>query len=287
MYLFADSGSTKTEWMLVKSDGDVLVHTRTRGLNPYYISETDVHEAVFEVMPEYVDPLAIQHVLFYGAGCGNPDRRRMMVDALEDSFTVAIVDVFTDILGAARALCQNQRGIAAILGTGANACAYNGENIYRKVLSLGYLLGDEGSGAYLGKRFLDAYYRSGFDHDFMRTIRKELSMDYAEVMNSIYRSETPGVYLASFVPFMAANRTHQVIKSILLDSFDAFFENILKMIPEYKELPVGFSGSVAWIFQDEIREVAGVKNLAVGKFMQDPLQSIVEYHINNDAKSSF
>jgi len=282
MLLFADSGSTKTEWMLVKGNGEVLVHTRTRGLNPYYITDNDVRAAVFEVLPDGVDPLEIQHVYFYGAGCGNTERRKMMSDALEDSFTVAIVDVFTDILGAARSVWQHERGIAAILGTGANACAYNGEDIFRKVLSLGYLLGDEGSGAYLGKKFLEMYYNSTFDHDFVKIIRNELEMDYNHVMNSIYRGTTPSVYLASFVPFLHSHRNHPLVNELLLNAFDEFFVKIVKSIPECCDLPVGFIGSVASNFENEITAAAKKNKILTGKFINDPLAGIVQYHLSDD-----
>ncbi|HOY39526.1 MAG: hypothetical protein KBB11_10620 [Bacteroidales bacterium] len=282
MFLFADSGSTKTEWMLVRGNGDVVAHKKTMGLNPYFVTTGDVSAAVNSVIPADVDPLEVQHVFFYGAGCGNSERRQMMVDSLENTFTVAIVDVYTDILGAARAVWQKERGIAIILGTGANACAYNGDNIFRKVMSLGYLLGDEGSGAYLGKKFLDTYYKSRFDHDFMRTIRNELDMDYNNVMNSLYRGSTPSVYLASFVPFIHKYREQAQLAVMLKDAFQDFFDNIVRMIPECCDLPVGFVGSIGYHFEKEIRTVAADNKILVGQFIQDPLEGIVKFHLSDE-----
>ncbi|NLA24871.1 MAG: ATPase [Bacteroidales bacterium] len=279
MFLFADSGSTKTEWILTSLKGEIIFNKRTIGLNPYNVNEKIIRQTLLELIPKDINLVEIKNVYFYGAGCGNSERSKMLLLALEDCFPVAIVKVYTDILGAARSAWQRQRGIAAILGTGANACAYNGESVYRTVISLGYLLGDEGSGAYLGKKLLKTYFNSKLEYDLSKALRSEYDMEYNNIMNAIYRDKAASAYLASFVPFIHKHKNYASMQWLLKQSFDNFFNRIVKNIPEHSDLPVAFVGSVAYNFQEEILASAKKNRIKVEKFIGDPLKGIVDYHL--------
>jgi N-acetylglucosamine kinase-like BadF-type ATPase len=279
MLLFADSGSTKTDWLVSDLSGNEIYRTQSLGLNPYFVHEEQILNACSLALPDSLGPLDIQQVFFYGAGCGNDERREMLSQVIEDFFPVAIVSIYTDILGAARAIFQQQRGIAAILGTGSNACVYNGQTVYRKVHSLGYLLGDEGSGAFLGKEFLKRFFNGKLSDDFYKLAKKKLSPIYVEVMDNLYMQPSPSRYLASFTPFLYEHREHPDVIDILNFSFNEFFDYYLSHIPERKELPLGFCGSVAYFFQDVILKIALERKHSVVGFVHEPLSGILKYHM--------
>lgn len=281
MLLFVDSGSTKSDWLITELNGNEINRTQTMGLNPVFVSEEQVIDSCKKVLPKKIKPLDVQHVFMYSAGCGNEKSKLWLKQIIEDFFPVAIVHINTDILGAARSIYQNQRGIAAILGTGSNVCVYNGKDIFRKVHSLGYILGDEGSGSYLGKELLRRYYNSKFENGLQEIIKEDLSINYNDVIENLYHKPYPGRYLASFTPFIFENRTHPDVKDILSYSFNEFFDNYIKLIPERYELPIGFCGSVAFYFQDIIKKIASERNLKIESFVKEPLDGIVRFHLNN------
>ena len=280
MLLFADSGSTKTDWIVTDFNGKEQFRTQTIGLNPYFVTPEQILDACKEVLPEDLIPLDIEHLFFYGAGCGNNERQQFLSQVLEGYFPTAIINIYTDILGAARSIFQQERGIAAILGTGANVCVYNGKTVFRKVMSLGYLLGDEGSGSNIGKEFLMRYFNSKISKDLHKEAKQKLNIVYTEVMENLYMKPAAGKYLASFTPFLYEHIEHPDVKDILGKSFNAFFDLYINQIPEKNELPIGFCGSVAYFFQDIILEIAKQRNIRVVKFVREPLIGIVKYHLS-------
>jgi glucosamine kinase len=281
MLLFADSGSTKTDWLISDRSGKEIFRTQSIGLNPLFVSEEQVVDSCKKTLPKLIKPIDIQHVFMYSAGCGNEKSRLWLKQIVEDYFPIAIVHINTDILGAARSIYQNRRGIAAILGTGSNVCVYNGKDIYRKVHSLGFILGDEGSGSFLGKELLKRYYNSKFKFGLQNIIKEDLSVNYNDVIENLYNKPYPGRFLASFTPFIFENRNHPDVEDILKYSFKEFFENYIKLIPERYDLPIGFCGSVAFYFQDIIERIAVENDCKIQGFIKEPLDGIVKFHLNN------
>jgi len=246
-----------------------------------FVTEKQIIEYCRNIIPKKINSIDIEHVYIYSAGCGNEKSRLWLKQIIEDCFPVAIVHINTDILGAARAIFQDRRGIAAIIGTGSNICVYNGGDIFRKVNSLGYILGDEGSGAFLGKELLKRYYNSKFNHGLQTIIKEDLALKHSDVIENLYKNPYPGRYLASFTPFIFENRMHPDIQDILYFSFNEFFDNYIRLIPERNDLTIGYCGSVAFYFQDIITEISNKRKYKIEGFIKQPLEGIVKYHMDN------
>jgi len=281
MYIFADSGSTKTNWIITNSLGEFVNSFQTIGLNPYFVTRERIVQVIGEQYPTEPDPLIIKKVFFYGSGCGTQDNHEHLRSALEDYFFNAQINIFSDMLGTARAIFKNTTGIAAIIGTGTNSCIYNGHSITHNAISLGFILGDEGSGAYIGKFFAKMYLEKRLDADLTNKILEETGATHSAILSAIYKNPHPNRYLAGFCIFIKNNINHPQLQEIVKISFTKFFERYVHIYPDYKNYKLGFCGSIALNFKDYLTEVAeanGMQNLI---FINNPLEELIQYHKAN------
>lgn len=271
MTLIADSGSTKTDWALV--DGDAVRRIQTQGLNPFH---QDIHDIIQTLERELLPQLGESRpsiIRFFGAGCNEVGAARMEV-ALSKVFPEAHAEVASDLLGAAHALCGREAGMAAILGTGSNSCLYDGERIVANVPPMGYILGDEGSGAVLGRRFVGALYKGLLGHGVRETFEQAMGLDYAGVLDRVYRQPMAGRFLASIVPFIRErSETDERVRELVLDNFGDFID---RNIMAYRSsLPLHAVGSVAYYFERELRKAAAVRGVVVGRILKAPVDGLV------------
>ena len=221
MILIADSGSTKVDWRIITADKKVY-EASTAGINPFYQNVEEIYtEIEHSLAPQIKAP--IQQIYFYGAGCTTSDKTAILTKAFHKSFPKADTEVDSDLLAAARALCGKDAGIACILGTGMNTCYYDGEKIADHVPPLGYMLGDEGSGAYLGRKLVVAYLRKSLPNDMVSAFYDEYKTDKAEILDSVYKQSFPNRYLAKFTRFLKKYSENNFIKELVLGGFDDFF----------------------------------------------------------------
>jgi N-acetylglucosamine kinase-like BadF-type ATPase len=278
LILIADSGGTKCDWIRL-SEGAQFEFS-TEGINPLFTNATQINDIL-------TNSLAIQHkedvekVFFYGAGCSNEINNKLIKDACQAFFTKATVEVNHDLLGAARACCGDNKAFCAILGTGSNLCYYDGESVHRETRSLGYILGDEGSGANIGKEILKAFLYNSLPADLVVKFKQYHKEDEASTINSLYTSNKPNQYLASFARFAAENKNHPFIHRLVKESFSAFFSIHLWKYQGFRSSTVNFVGSIAFYFQDILQEVAINHRFTAGKIVQKPIKELALYHQNN------
>ncbi|MBM3404117.1 MAG: hypothetical protein FJY10_04415 [Bacteroidetes bacterium] len=278
MHLIADSGSTKTDWVVLESDKD-HVRIKTAGINPYYQSTGDIMEIIGNELAPDCKGLPIQYISFYGAGCSTPAKHEIIKTALAAYFPNAQTEVFHDILGAARALFGENPGIACILGTGSNSCLYDGKDIIENIRSLGFILGDEGGGSNIGKVFITHYLRHLLPQDIEQAFKKQFNLTLENILDGIYNQPKPGRFLASFSGFIHEHRTDPSIHAIVYDSFSRFLENYVMKYSNYRDFPVSFTGSIAYHFQDILQEALHHHGLKPGTMMQSPIDGLISYYM--------
>jgi len=298
MKLIADSGSTKTAWCIVGNSPHTL---HTQGINPFQLSEEDICAILRRELLPQLQPILSQRtgiqgenpsvphgkaageedleVFFYGAGC-TPEKAPVVASALRQTIgPQAHIDVQSDMLGAARGLCGRQSGIVAILGTGSNACHYDGETLHAGNPALGYILGDEGSGAYIGKRLVGDILKHQLPDDLCQRFFEETHETQASILQKVYREPLPNRFLASLSPFCLKHRQHTAIQSLLIDCFKQFFQrNILTAAWDTDERTVHFVGSIAHHYAEELTTAATQCGCQVGRIMQSPLEGLITYH---------
>ncbi|MBP6387308.1 MAG: N-acetylglucosamine kinase [Pseudarcicella sp.] len=278
MILIADSGSTKTDWRLVSSDGTVS-QMKTLGINPYYQSKEQIIEVIANVVSQVI-VAEIKGVFFYGAGLAGLEKKSLMQEILFDFFPFSNnVEVFDDMTAAARSLLGTQSGIACILGTGANTCFYDGQNIAFQIPSLGFWLGDEGSGAYFGKILVQKYLHKELPDDIIERFEKRFGKkDRLEILDNAYQKPLPNRYFAGFSKFLFDNRQHPYIYMLVADGFQLFFEKYINKYPDFKTYKVSFTGSVAFYYSDILRKIASNNGVTVGVIMETPIAGLTLFH---------
>lgn len=276
MILIADSGSTKTNWSLSDSTGE-FKRIHTQGINPYFQTNEEIlHVIKCELLPA-IESLDISAIYFYGAGCRNEEKSNKIATILQEVIGVQYVEVNSDLLAAARAVCGNQSGIACILGTGSNSCYYNGQEIVSHVPPLGFILGDEGSGAALGKQFIGDCLKNLLPSDIQDAFYQETGYTPTEIIEYVYRAPFPNRFLASLTPFIASQCENSFVRELVKSSFESFFiRNVMQY--DYICHNVHLVGSVAFYFSAIIKEVADSCNIKLGKIVQDPLDGLLIYH---------
>ena len=276
MQLIADSGSTKTEWILIES-GRVLKQLITKGINPFFQTEEEIYAELQAVMSSKIDTAKVQQIHFFGAGCALPERKAQVSNALKVLFANTEISVESDLLGAARALLGHEKGIACILGTGSNSCFYDGENIVQNVSPLGFILGDEGSGAVLGKLFVGDCLKNQLPEALRDKFMDEYQLTPAIILDRVYKQPFPNRFLASFMPFLAAHQHEPAVYNIIYNAFVAFFRrNVMQY--DYSSYPVSFTGSVAFYFADILRKAAADCGVRVDKIEKNPMNGLVEMY---------
>ncbi|RYY58894.1 MAG: N-acetylglucosamine kinase, partial [Chitinophagaceae bacterium] len=274
--LIADSGATKAEWRLLHEGRSKSI--LTQGISPYFLDTDGIVRVLEDELGKKLRKVTIERVFYYGTGCANPDNARAVKRALKRVFPEAKSEVATDLLAAARALCGHEKGLACILGTGSNACYYNGRTIQRNSPGLGYVLGDEGSGAYLGRKVLQYYLYNTFDEELRARFDARFLTTPVEILDRVYKQPFPNRYLASFALFLAENRGHFMIENIIEDGLNEFFYQHLCKIPEVWKYPVSFVGSVAAGFRDKLAELCHSYEFDLGPVLEKPMDGLVKYH---------
>ncbi len=278
MLLIADSGSTKTDWLLI-SDNDEM-HIESPGINPFFQDAKEIHAILYPIFSE-VSTGKITQVHFYGAGCIKGKTDMAVTEALEQIFGNASILVNDDMLGAARAVLGNTTGIACILGTGANSCLYDGNKIVDKVPTLGFILGDEGSGAHIGKLFLNDYFKRAIPADLQKKIERDLNPDMPEILSAVYKHEYPNRFLAAYSQFLSKHKKHIYIQNLIKRSFTEFCFRNIERYEQHKNLAVSFVGSIAYHYADLLKEVAFDRGITVGKIIKKPIDGLKHFHITN------
>lgn len=281
MIAIADSGSTKTSWLI--SDGNKEYEFKTIGFNPYFVTRDEVLECIRKAFPAELNPAEISNVYFYGSGCSNCDNFAHLQDALQNFFANASINIYSDMLGTARAVLKREAGVAAILGTGSNSCFFDGNEITQCPVSLGYILGDEGSGATIGKYFIKRYLEGKFDPELTRQIHEETGENISTVLNSVYKGEHPNRYLANFTKTINKHIEHPQMQELMRQSFRDFFGNYLFVYPDYLKYRIGFCGSIAYHFSeilfDELEKIGySRKDILI---INEVLPELLKYHLES------
>lgn len=276
MILIADSGSTKTTWCLAENLENVVEFT-TEGYNPNYVSQTYIVRSLQKALPQSIDWSQVQYVYFYGAGCSEEYYDFMRV-ALQQVFINAEIEVAMDLLASARALLGHKAGFAAILGTGTNSCMYDGERITCNIDSLGFILGDEGSGGYIGKKLLVDYIRGNMPVEVNNLFEESYHLNSDEIIKQVYTRPMPNRYCAGFCRFISANE-HPYLKKVVKEAFESFFENIVCRYPDYSHYVLNCVGSVGFHFKEVLAEVAMKYGMSLGTIIPYPMKRLVHYHL--------
>jgi glucosamine kinase len=277
--LLADSGATKCEWCLAETKKRTKT-VFTQGISPYFLSTPQIETIIkTELLPNFKKVPPIEAVYYYGTGCSNPENIKIVKKAIANSFPGSDVQVTSDLMGAARALCGDEKGIVSILGTGSNSCYYNGKKIVKNSPGLGYVLGDEGSGAYLGRKVLQYFLYNTFDEELRYKFDAKYATTRVEILENVYKKPLPNRYLASYTLFLAENRGHYMIENIIEDGLNDFFFNHLCKYTESWTLPIHFVGGVSFAFSDVIKELCNSYEFELGTILKNPMEGLVQYHL--------
>ncbi|MCD8079333.1 MAG: ATPase, partial [Bacteroides sp.] len=271
MRLIADSGSTKTDWCLLQN-GNPVRRIYTKGTNPFFQSEEEISQEIATALLPQLQTDKCSAVYFYGAGCGFPDKIEMVRRAIASHLQIKdTIEVSTDMLAAARGLCGHEAGIACILGTGSNSCFYDGEKITDNVSPLGYILGDEGSGAVLGKLLVGDLLKNQMTPELKEKFLTSYNLTPAEIIDRVYRQPFPNRFLASLSPFLLENISEPTVRDLVARSFRSFLvRNVMQY--DYRNHKVHFIGSVAYHYQELLKEVAQELDIQVGNIIQSPIE---------------
>lgn len=278
MILLADSGSTKTDWGLVEN-GKLVKRLRTSGMNPFQMSEEAITEEIKTHLVPELPGTVLDEVHFYGAGC-TKEKQPIVERALRANLTINDeCEVASDMLGAARGICGHKPGIACILGTGSNSCSYDGKNLVKNVSPLGFILGDEGSGAVLGKLLVGDVLKNQMPEAITKRFFEKYKLTSAEIIDRVYRQPKPNTFLASFVPFLEENIDEPKIYNLVKESFRSFLRRNVMQYDDWQTLPIGFNGSIAKIYKKPLLEALEEEGMHLGRIIQAPMEAMVEYHV--------
>jgi N-acetylglucosamine kinase-like BadF-type ATPase len=277
MKLIADCGSTKINWCLIEN-GEVVKQIFTSGMNAVMLSQQEITERIAtELMPQLSD-YVVHSVYFYGAGCISDAVCSNVANAIRNNIKDAAVEVYTDLLAAARALLGNKPGIACILGTGSNSCYFDGTNIVENVSPLGYILGDEGSGAVLGKRLIGDVLKKQLPQELCEKFMTQYNLDPITIIQRVYREPQANRFLALVSPFLLQNIDEPAIHTLVLDSFVLFFKRNVMLYPNHKNHKVNFVGSIAYYYKDLLAEAAAQCGCTIGTVLKSPMQGLIAFH---------
>jgi glucosamine kinase len=277
MILIADGGSTKSSWCQLDEAGN-RVHFNTEGYNPDFIDTAGVIASLNKNLPETLHREEVTEVFYYGAGVSSAKKAEVLAQAMRQVFPQAKVTVDHDLLASARALLGNKPGFAAILGTGTNSCLYDGTRITHNVDSLGYFLGDEGSGSFIGKRLLRDYLRGLLPDGLQEIFQEEFKLTREDILDRLYNQPLPNRFLASFAKFTYDHNNISYCREIVLQGFETFFENIVRHYPNYQDYTFNCIGSVGYNFRDALVQVAKSHQMEVGKIIRSPIDDLVTFH---------
>ncbi|HQV56083.1 MAG: N-acetylglucosamine kinase [Chitinophagaceae bacterium] len=274
--LIADCGATKGEWCLINNGKKKTIITQ--GISPYFLNTEQIIDLLQKELKPKLKNIEVGEVFYYGTGCANPTNVKSVKKAISKVFAGAKIEVTHDLMAAARALCGREKGVACILGTGSNSCYYDGKRIVKNSPGLGYVLGDEGSGAYLGRKVIQYYLYGTFDYELRGRFDLTYTTNAAEILENVYKKPLPNRYLAGFAKFLAENRGHYMIENIIEDGINDFFFNHLCKYRETWTMPVHFAGSIAFGFKDVVQQLCNSYEFELGKVLKNPMEGLVAYH---------
>jgi len=274
MKLIVDAGSTKIEWAVLEEGGRIQRVT-TQGFNPNYASQ-EVFGAILHELPDRF--VEAEELYYYGSGCGSEANRQLLFQMLSHAFPKTTIQVGTDLLGACHAVLGHEKGIACILGTGANSCVFDGSEITHQAVSLGYLVGDEGSGCYIGRKLTRAYFYELMPAELKLEFDHTYHLDIKEFIDKVYHQPAASKYLAGFTKFAGDHVDHPFIQNLVKDCFADFIKVFLLRYEECRTLPVGFVGSVAYHFQGLLQECLASEGLTMGKVMRSPMDGLIQLY---------
>jgi N-acetylglucosamine kinase-like BadF-type ATPase len=282
MILIVDSGSTKSDWILVKGPNDNYCF-ETIGLNPYFVDEKIITDSL-SLNQELISVSdQVNSIYFYGAGCSDPVRNKVLSDGLQRVFSKAKVNVYHDVYGSVVATCGDSPGISCILGTGSNACYFDGYKVDDGRPALGYILGDEGSGAYFGKQFLRDVLYQKLPNQMAVAFTEDFGFTKEDIFEKVYQEKRPNAFLASMTHFIAEHKHDPYVSKMLYNGFRDFIETHVCQFKEHKSVPIHFIGSVAFYFQDQLRTVVVDMALEQGKILQKPMIEMLRYHLKKSS----
>ena len=276
MILIADSGSTKTNWCLVEQ-GQIVSEIVTDGINPFYQTDMEIIALLDDQLIPKLENTDIDRIFFYGAGCSFPEKKILVSRGLVRFFGNSMIEIQSDLLGAARSLFQQEKGIACILGTGSNSCYYDGKDITQNVSPLGFILGDEGSGAVLGKLFLADCLKNQLPKELKEEFLSRYELTPEIILDAVYKKPFPNRFLAQFTHFLAEKIEEPSVFNLVYDSFDAFLVRNVMQYP-LEDMKVGCIGSVAYYFRDTLEIVASERRIEISDIIQNPMEGLVKFH---------
>jgi glucosamine kinase len=280
MILVADSGSSKTDWMGYSLEGNITFDTQ--GINPYFLNAHDIFKIFSKKKELAVLADRVKEIYFFGAGCSSPDKVEVISNGISSFFTKAYVSVEHDLIGSAYATCGDEPGLTCILGTGSNISYYDGKEVHNGAHGLGYILGDEGSGTYFGRQLLTSYLYQKMPLDLSLEFKAMFDIDKESVITNVYQNPAPNIFLASISRFMADRISHPFISAILDRGFQEFIDTNVKDYADYKTLKCHFVGSIAYYYQDILREVSQRNDVKIGNIFQKPIEGIFKYILKKE-----
>lgn len=276
MKLIADSGSTKCDWALISEEE--VTHFSTKGLNPFFVSTEEMLETFKDVKQHFELENKPVTIYFYGAGCSNAEKSSLVLETISVAFVCDKITIEDDLKASVLAFNEQQAFICCILGTGSNACYFDGNDIVKKTPSLGYILGDEASGAYFGKKILQAYFYHLLPSELKKDFERTYGVKKDEVLENIYKRTNANVYLASYFKFLAENSDNEFIRKMVSNGFVEFLKIHVSCYPNHRNLKVNFIGSIAHIFREELEKAAIELGITIGSCIQKPIEGLVNYH---------
>ncbi len=280
MKLIIDCGSTKADWVII-NDKNIVISFQTEGFNPNYTDRKYISSIILNEVRYNTYTQGITKVFFYGSGCGKEENSLMIKDILESVFINADIIVTHDMLAACHAILGDKKGIACILGTGSNSCLYDGIEITEKSISLGYVIGDEGSANHIGRKIVHDYFYKIMPEDLLLKFEKEYNINISDFIENIYHKNQVSKYLAEFSKFAYANKEHDYIRNLCSECFNEFIEYFILKFKPTANTEIGFVGSIAFYFQDMLSECLECKGFKISKIVKNPIEGLIYYHSQN------
>ena len=277
MILIADSGSTKCSWALCNTEGNLIKEISTIGFNPYFIDHLNIisHLKKSE-LNQYKDK--ITYVFFYGAGCSSKEKNKIIQLPFEEFFKNSEVTISHDLDAACFAMYNGKPSITCILGTGSNSCFYDGKKIFEHGPSLGFIMGDEGSGNFFGKKILNLYFNNVMPDELKKVLEESFETNIAVINKNVYNTNRANVFLSKYFPFIIETKRHPLIQQLIKETLDEFINLHVKCFSNCKEVEINFIGSVAYFLSEEIQDCLKRNNLKAGKILKNPIKRLMEFH---------
>jgi|TARA_B110000238_G_scaffold88920_1_gene97671 N-acetylglucosamine kinase-like BadF-type ATPase len=281
MILIVDSGSTKTDWIAINDNGEILFQTQTLGLNPQVLTDYIIEERIVNNFDLYQNRKSVTKLYFYGAGCGTEPPRVMIKGVFQNIFKSSEILVKEDTFAAVYATAEiNKESIVCILGTGSNCSYFDGVNVIQKITSLGYILMDDGSGNYFGRQLLRDYYFNRIPELTAKKFEEDFDLEAETIKNHLYKKPNPNTYLAKFARFLIENKENKYAQKLIKKGMKLFVKRQILQFPNAKDLPIHFTGSIAYYLRDELTQVLKKHGLKAGNIVKRPIDGLLKYHIN-------